>query len=123
MTSDHFLRRLLEAQTCASLSCCSTSPPDGSPPVLMENGGEATANLLNPDLTHIIVHAEIPDRYELLIRKTTECVPYELACEGLPVADLGPGRPRYRKLVTHDWVEASVDHGESDVLDEHDYKP
>ena len=41
---------------------------------LLKNHGEVTTDLLEPRLTHLIVSKQVPDRYELLIRKTSQYV-------------------------------------------------
>ncbi|GEM06078.1 DNA ligase [Rhodotorula toruloides] len=64
-------------------------------------GGFATDDLHNPKLTHIIVTSLVPDRYKELINRTSE--------------------PRYRRIVTTEWVDACVE--EEGPMDEDDFKP
>ncbi|GAA6002791.1 hypothetical protein JCM10207_007683 [Rhodosporidiobolus poonsookiae] len=74
---------------------------DGAKEAFVAGGGTATDDLNEPALTHLIVTKLVPDRYKELVSRTAE--------------------PAYRRIVTHDWVEESVD--ESTPLDETDYKP
>ncbi|KAK4699162.1 DNA ligase 4, partial [Phenoliferia sp. Uapishka_3] len=64
-------------------------------------GGEATANLLDPKLTFIVVHPRVKDRYSELTRKTSQ--------------------PRNRRIVSYEWIIESI--GEETVLDAVDFAP
>ncbi|TNY23188.1 ATP dependent DNA ligase domain-containing protein [Rhodotorula diobovata] len=63
--------------------------------------GIATSDLSDPKLTHIVVSKLIPERYVELVRRTSE--------------------PRYRRLVTTEWVHSCIE--EEDLVDEDDFKP
>ncbi|GJN92108.1 hypothetical protein Rhopal_005137-T1 [Rhodotorula paludigena] len=65
------------------------------------NHGTATDDLADPKLTHIIVTKLVPERYKELIKRTSE--------------------PRYRRLVTTEWIDASIE--EEGLMDEDDFKP
>ncbi|KAM0753969.1 ATP-dependent DNA ligase [Meredithblackwellia eburnea MCA 4105] len=67
---------------------------------LVEAGGTTTDDLLNPSLTHIIVHRRMKERVSELITKTAS--------------------PRNRRVVTDDWVTDTIGTGEG-PLDEADY--
>ncbi|GAA5955325.1 hypothetical protein JCM8115_001915 [Rhodotorula mucilaginosa] len=66
-----------------------------------EAGGVATDRLDDPKLTHIIVSKLVPDRYKEMIRRTL--------------------KPRARRIVTTDWIEACVEN--EGAMDEDDFKP
>ncbi|BGP36353.1 DNA ligase (ATP) [Rhodotorula kratochvilovae] len=63
--------------------------------------GTATSSLADPALTHIVVSKLVPERYGALVARTAQ--------------------PRYRRLVTSEWVHSCVE--EEDLMDEEDYKP
>ncbi|GAA5823391.1 hypothetical protein JCM3770_006850 [Rhodotorula araucariae] len=63
--------------------------------------GTATTSLSDPALTHIVVSKLVPERYGALVARTAE--------------------PRYRRLVTSDWVHSCIE--EEGLMDEEDYKP
>ncbi|KAK4057705.1 DNA ligase (ATP) [Microbotryomycetes sp. JL221] len=67
---------------------------------LIENGGLHTINLYNSKLTHIVVDAEASGRYKELLHKTS--------------------KPRYRRIVTPQWIQDCLDQGS--LLDEDKYK-
>ncbi|GAA5907954.1 hypothetical protein JCM8208_004007 [Rhodotorula glutinis] len=63
--------------------------------------GVATTDVADPKLTHIVVSRLVPDRYVELVRRTSQ--------------------PKYRRLVTTEWVYSCAD--EEDLVDEDDFKP
>ncbi|SCV68522.1 BQ2448_643 [Microbotryum intermedium] len=65
------------------------------------NAGRMTNDLLDPDLTHIILDAKIKDRISEMIDCTS--------------------KPRYRHLVTPAWIEECVD--SEALVDEQDFRP
>ncbi|GAA5850871.1 hypothetical protein JCM9279_006224 [Rhodotorula babjevae] len=69
--------------------------------VFTSEHGVATTDLANPKLTHIVVSRLVPDRYVELVRRTSQ--------------------PKYRRLVTTEWVHSCAD--EEDLVDEDDFKP
>lgn len=89
--------------------------------VLIANGGEATDNLLNPALTHLVVYKGIPDRFKELISRTSEFVRSLSLLSALRSRGLLEHRPRYRKIVTQDWITDAIEQGE--LGDDADYKP